>query len=248
MTETDMLLQCQIQNGRADGPALGDEGQIANIGHFGCETGVEISARPDDAQTVRSHDTKSACISHGPDLLLDFSSFFADLFPSGRDDDGAGHLLFHALPHDLRDGNNRRGDDHQVHPRFQIRYGFNSRQAMNGFVFWVYRQQHSFIAAIDEVFHQHIADTARFFAGARHRHPARLEDTIQIILTHVTVAPYFCWDDPSFQDQTLMILSESVPCMSRVDSSSITITFASFSTIPARVRKRIGRYLYPGKG
>jgi hypothetical protein len=102
---------------------------------------------------------------------------------------GARHLLFDALLHDVGDGNHRRGDDREIHPRFQSGDGFNGRHSINGIVFGVYRQQYSFIAALYEIFHQRVADASRFFTGAHHRHPARPEDTIQIVLTHVKLSP-----------------------------------------------------------
>jgi hypothetical protein len=57
-------------------------------------------------------------------------------------------------------------------------------------VFGVYRQQVPLESTLDEILHQGIANAAAAFTRAHHRHLARLEDTIQIVLTHMTISPF----------------------------------------------------------
>ena len=59
MAESGVFLDRPVEDGGADGPALGDDRQIAFGRHAGGKAGIQLFAGPDDAQAVWADDPQS---------------------------------------------------------------------------------------------------------------------------------------------------------------------------------------------
>ena len=120
MAEPGIFLVGPIEYSGADGPALGNDRQIAFGRHTCGKAGVELLAGADDAQAVGADDPQSRALGRGQDPLFDQAAFFPQFPTAGRDDNHPFGPGPHALTDNFRGRGNGCGDDGQVGRRFYL--------------------------------------------------------------------------------------------------------------------------------
>ena len=112
--EPDVLVDGHVENGGAEGPALGEERHAPGLRDLGEERAVQMDPWPDDAEAVRADDTNPVLASNLEDLVLERLSRGSGLLEAGREDDDPLHSRLTALLDQLADRLRGSGNDREV--------------------------------------------------------------------------------------------------------------------------------------
>ena len=137
MRKADLFAGCQVQNGAADGPALGEQREASRFGGVGRKTGVQAIDGGENPHAVGPKVAYSAALRLGSDFLFYARPFFSHLFSTGRNDDGPLHPGLAAFLHDCRHLPDGDGDNGQIDGGAHCRDGRVGFKAQDLLVLWI---------------------------------------------------------------------------------------------------------------
>ena len=112
--ETDPGLAGPVEDGRTQGAALAEQGQVAGPSHGGRKTGVEPADGMNDSQTVGPNHPH-ASLGNAADLVFQDPSFRSQFGEAGRDEDGRRNAIVDAFLDHARHRGRGGGHHRQVH-------------------------------------------------------------------------------------------------------------------------------------
>ena len=126
--ETDAVRCRPFDQACRDGARLRHEGEVAKWRHAGCETGIELCARRQDAETVWADEPEAG---RAGCLLAGVGERAGSMAKPGGDDDGGRRSFFAGGGDDVGHGRRRRHDHAQIGRRRQLLNGFDRLDALD---------------------------------------------------------------------------------------------------------------------
>lgn len=166
--EPEIPVGGEIQHGRAQGAALGDEGNAARRRHPGREAGVQPDGRDgiDHPEAVRPDDANPRLAADGDDLVFNLQPLAADLPEAGGDDDDAVHAFYDGLLDGLERLPGRQDEDCQVDGVGDVADCRDGFDAENGLRPGVDGKQGALVSALEDVREDVVSDFSGFGGGA----------------------------------------------------------------------------------
>ncbi len=187
-SETHILLEAPVKNGRAQRAALTDEANLAGARNGVGKGGVHAAQAVHHTQAVGADDAHLvARLRH--DLRLQRDTLRTGLLEAGRDDDRAAHARFDALADDVGHRGRRRHDHRQVNRVRHLTDAWIRFDAQHVGPFGVDGEDGAPEGTADQIPKNGAPHTASFFGGADQRDRLRVEDGMErlLIVTEVIV-------------------------------------------------------------
>src|SRR5262249_38241102 len=157
--EADVRLAGPVQDRRADGARLAEQGDVAGSGHRCGEAGVKVARRVDDAQAVRPYDAQvpAADLAY---LVLQRLALGAEFGKPRGDDARSLDMPFDAFTHHRRHRAGRGGDDGQIHGDRNLGQARVTKDAVDRAPFRVDREDNAAERVLQQVAHEDAANAA----------------------------------------------------------------------------------------
>jgi hypothetical protein len=180
--KADAVAGGPVENGRADGARLRNQRQIADVRVHAGKSGIQAKVRTNDPQAVRAEQADSVAAGDLHHLAFERSPRVPCLGKAGRDDDGvldaAAAALLDDSRHRLRSGD----DDRELDTGADLFDGPVRRHALDRVVLRVDRIQTTFVARIEDVLEEHVADRVRSVGGADYRDRFRFKQRSEVVM------------------------------------------------------------------